>query len=264
MLEDITRYNISSWIVAGSGFAAAIDAASLPLIAEVPYAMIQGMPTTTVHGHQPSLRVLEYGGRAVGVFLGRHHLYEGHNAEATCSLVRTAHECGGKHVILTNASGGLHPSLSVGDIVLLEDGIDFTFQRNGALEQKQVQGLEPSRLPAHSLFDMQWTSRTAQRCVANGTAVRTGLYVQVMGPSFETRAEIRMLRRMGADLVGMSTIQEAVFAAQAGMSVLGISLVANKASDTTTSPLSHNDVLDTASINVLRLSSVLLAALDCV
>lgn len=250
MLQDLVRHNITSWIVAGSGVASAIDAANLRVLDEVPYTMLPEMPTTTVHGHRPSLLVVEYKNRAVGVFLGRHHLYEGHSTELTCALVRIAHTYGGTHVILTNAAGGLHPLLEVGDIVLLNDGIDFTFQR-------QV-------FRARELFNVSWTERTAHRCTASGIAVRSGVYAQVTGPSFETRAEIHMLRRMGADLVGMSTIQEAAYAAHLGMSVLGVSLVTNKASDTTATHLSHLDVLDTAAASVSRLSSVLFAALDCV
>lgn len=259
MLERLSRHNITSWIVAGSGFAAAVEAASLPLIDEIPYSMIPGMPLTTVHGHQPTLRVLGYNSRAVGVFLGRHHLYEGHSPDETCSIVRTAHACGGTHIILTNASGGLHPSLSRGDIVLLNDGIDFTFvpsERKGSRSTARSSSL--------SLFSADWTSRTHQQCVAAGVTVRSGVYAQVTGPSYETRAEIRMLRRIGADLVGMSTIQEAAYGAQAGMSVLGVSLVTNKASDTTSVPLSHLDVLETAATSVLRLTTVILTALDCV
>lgn len=249
MLARITQHAITSWIVAGSGFSSAIHALALPVVDEVPYAEIPGMPATTVGGHKPTLRVIAYNGRNVGVFLGRHHLYEGHSPDVTCSLVRTAQACGGTHIILTNASGGLHPSLSAGDIVLLSDGIDFTFQRTDR---------------AGRLFDDEWTSRCGRQCLAAGVSVRSGVYAQVTGPSYETRAEIRMLRRIGADLVGMSTLQEAAYATRAGMHVLGISLVTNKASDTTGALLTHHDVLDTATTNGARLTSVLLASLDCV
>jgi len=261
MIEALAPYTIKVWIVAGSGFADAIIAAQLPLLTEVAYEAVPGIPATTVHGHKAVLRVVDYGGAAVGIFLGRHHLYEGHSGDASCALVRVAQEHGGTHIILTNASGGLDPSLSVGDIALLHDGIDFTFENASSSQRQPSSHRHPS---AHQppKFDKAWITKTSQRCFAHGIATRECSYAQVLGPSFETRAEIRMLRRMGADLVGMSTIHEASAATILGMHVLGISLVTNKASDTTGSAISHREVLETALEGSARLRVVLMAALD--
>jgi purine-nucleoside phosphorylase len=260
MLQRLAQLNIATWIVAGSGFAQAISELPADAVDEIAFAEIDGMPKTSVLGHRPVLRIVRLGMELVGVFMGRYHGYEGHDTQTTCMLVRIAHAYGGKRIVLTNACGGLSPQLLPGDVLLLDDGIDFTASLLPAHVSVQGSPLPRGAL-RQELFDREWKAQAAQRCIERGVQTKSGTYVQVLGPSFETRAEIRMLRVMGADVVGMSTIVEAKFAASIGMNVLGVSLVTNKATDTYSNAVSHAEVLDLAEHNTKRISTVLAAAL---
>ncbi len=181
---------------------------------------------------------------------GRVHAYEGHSAAAVVFAVRTLAELGVQVLILTNAAGGLRLDLRQGQLVLLSDHINLS-------------GLNPAAGPLLEgrprFFDMTepYSRRLRALARAADASLAEGVYVGVPGPSFETAAEIRAFRAMGADLVGMSTVLETIAARQAGMEVLGISCVTNMAAGVDPRPLSHQEVLETGQAVERQLSSLL-------
>ncbi|WP_067962848.1 purine-nucleoside phosphorylase [Nocardiopsis trehalosi] len=229
-----TRTGVDSYDVAlvmGSGWAPAADALG-SAGTEFPVTDLPGFVPPVVAGHAGTVRSVIEGGRDVLVFVGRTHLYEGHGEAAVVHNVRTAAAAGASTIILTNAAGSLHPDLGVGRPVLITDHINMT-------------GRSP--LVGATFVDLTDTYSTALRTIAREAdpGVGEGVYAAMPGPHFETPAEIRMLRAMGADLVGMSTALEAIAAREQGMNVLGVSLVTNVAAGLTGEPLDHAEVLAT-------------------
>ncbi len=217
--------------VMGSGWGPAADALG-EVVAEVETSALSGFQQPGVSGHSGRIRVVRSGDRDLLVFLGRSHLYEGHGTAAVAHGVRTAVAAGAPQVVLTNAAGSLNPELTVGSAVLISDHINLT-------------GTSP--LVGPSFVDMSDTYSASLRAATREAdpGLREGVYAAVRGPQFETPAEIRMLRTMGADLVGMSTALEAIAAREQGASVLGVSLVTNVAAGLAGQPLDHQEVLRT-------------------
>lgn len=218
-------------LVLGSGWGPAADTLGTGG-AEVPTSELTGFLAPVVEGHSGTVRSVRSGDRDLLVFLGRTHLYEGHGAPAVAHGVRTAAAAGASTVILTNAAGSLNTDLGVGAPVLIADHINLT-------------GRSPLTGPA--FVDLTDTYSKALRGLAKqiDPSLAEGVYAAMPGPHFETPAEIRMLRAMGADLVGMSTVLEAIAAREAGAAVLGLSLVTNVAAGLTGQPLDHEEVLAT-------------------
>ncbi|WP_046471722.1 purine-nucleoside phosphorylase [Allosalinactinospora lopnorensis] len=217
--------------VMGSGWAPGADALGEEGT-EVPMSALPGFRPPAVTGHPGRIRSVRSGDRDMLVLLGRTHLYEGHGPAAVVHGVRTAIAAGASTVVLTNAAGSLDRELTVGSPVLIADHINLT-------------GASP--LDGANFVDLSETYSASLRAVAReaNAELREGVYAAMRGPQFETPAEIRMLRAMGADLVGMSTALEAVAAREQGASVLGISLVTNVAAGLSDHPLDHHEVLET-------------------
>ena len=216
-------------VVLGSGWLPAADVLG-ETRAEVPVAELVGFAPPGVSGHRGVVRSVAVGDRAVLVFLGRTHLYEGHGTDVVVHGVRTAAAAGARAVVLTNAAGGLDPAHRVGQAVLVSDHLNLT-ARSPLVGPRFVDltDLYSARLRA--------LAREADPDLAEG------VYAALPGPHYETPAEIRMLRTLGADLVGMSTALEAVAARAEGLEVLALSLVTNAAAGVTGEPLDHADVL---------------------
>jgi purine-nucleoside phosphorylase len=223
-------------VVLGSGWAVAADA--LGAADRTLTFTDLGAPAPSVSGHQPVVRSLRLGGREVLVFLGRVHLYEGHSPAVVVHGVRTAIAAGCTQVILTNAAGGIADGLRPGQQVLISDQLNLT----GA---SPLTGPPPPAGYASRFTDMTGLYapdlRTAARAVAPDLV--EAVYAGLAGPQYETPAEVRMLRGLGAGLVGMSTVLEAIAARHLGAAVLGISLVTNIAAGLSTQPIDHADVL---------------------
>ncbi|GAA4933888.1 purine-nucleoside phosphorylase [Streptomonospora halophila] len=228
-LTGVDFYDVA--LVMGSGWAPAADAFGSGG-AEVPTSELTGFVPPVVEGHSGSVRSLRSGDRDLLVFLGRTHLYEGHGAQAVAHGVRTAVAAGASTVVLTNAAGSLNPAFGVGSPVLIADHINLT-------------GRSP--LQGATFVDLTETYSAKLRGLAKeiDPALAEGVYAAMPGPHFETPAEIRMLRAMGADLVGMSTALEAIAAREAGADVLALSLVTNVAAGLSGQPLDHEEVLAT-------------------
>ena len=216
-------------LVMGSGWAPAADALGAPT-AEVPMADLPGFLAPVVQGHGGAVRSVPIGEKRALVFLGRTHLYEGRGVSALAHGVRTAAAAGAKVIVLTNAAGGLRQGMYPGQPVLISDHLNLT-------------GVSP--IVGANFVDLTDLYSPRLRALATriDPTLQEGVYAQLPGPHFETPAEIRMLRTLGADLVGMSTVLEAIAAREAGVEVFGLSLVTNLAAGMTGEPLNHAEVL---------------------
>jgi purine-nucleoside phosphorylase len=201
----------------------------------IPYSSIEGMPQSSVAGHEGSLYAGEVSGVPALVFAGRVHLYEGHEPAAVTRAVRSAVEWGCDHVILTNAAGAINEELEVGALCLISDHLNLT----GTNPLSGVHdGTGPRFLDLTDVYDPEL--RELARRVDE--RLPEGVYAGLHGPTYETPAEVRMLRTLGADLVGMSTVHEAIVARYLAARVLGISVVTNFAAGISPQPLSHDEV----------------------
>jgi purine-nucleoside phosphorylase len=223
-------------VVLGSGWRAAADAIGAAEV-EVPLAELGGFRQPSVKGHEPSVRYIAKGQRRVLLFLGRIHLFEGYDPNAVAHGVRTAIAAGCRTVVLTNAAGGINASYMVGQPVLISDHINLT-------GRSPLWGPLPARVPSRFTDLTEVYSRRLRDLARElDPALAEGVYACVPGPHFETPAEIRMMRGAGADLVGMSTVMEAIAARHLGAEVLGISMVSNPAAGLTDAPIDHQGVL---------------------
>jgi len=230
-------------IVLGSGWRPAADVIG-PARAEVPIAELPGFAPPSVTGHGGAIRSVEVGDRRVLILLGRTHGYEGHGVAKVVHGVRTAIVSGARLIILTNAAGGLREGMRVGDPVLISDHLNLT-------------GRTP--LSGANFLDLTdlYSPRLRKLAAQIDPSLTEGVYAGLSGPQFETPAEIRMLRVMGADLVGMSTVLEAIAARGAGADVAGLSLVTNLAAGLTGQPLNHAEVLEAGRAAASRMGELL-------
>ena len=225
-------------LVLGSGLGVLADALREPR--RVPYARIPGFPEPGVAGHKGELVAGTLAGVSVLAQQGRFHLYEGHSASVAALPVRVFHQLGVRTLVVTNAAGGLRLTFRAGSLMLIADHINLMW-RNPLLGP-----VEPGeeRFPDMSdPYDSEL--RAVARAVALGAKIplEEGVYAGLLGPSYETPAEIRMLQRLGADAVGMSTVPEVIAARARGMRVLGFSMITNLAAGLSAEEISHEDVL---------------------
>ena len=228
-------------VVLGSGLASVADRLTDPRSA--PYASLPGFPETTVAGHPGRMIVGTLGDRKVLLLCGRVHGYEGYPASEVGFGVRVAASLGARTLIVTNAAGGVDPALVPGEIVMISDQINLTGQ--SPLTGPNDERLGP-RFP--DMTDAYAPElRTLAGAVARhqGLSLHEGVYCAMQGPSYETPAEIRMARAMGADLVGMSTVPEVIVARAIGLRVLGVSCITNLACGLSNTPITHAEVLET-------------------
>lgn len=248
-------------IVLGSGWAPAADALGQGQPAgraaiEVPLADLGGFPPPTVPGHSPVVRSMAIGGRRVLVFLGRTHLYEGHPAGTVVHGVRTAVAAGCRVVVLTNAAGGIRAGYQVGQPVLIRDHLNLT-------ARSPLTGPPPPDGYPSRFTDLTglYSPRLRELAHRADPGLAEGVYAALPGPHYETPAEIAMLRGLGADLVGMSTVLEAIAARHLGAEVLAISLVTNLAAGLAPSGLDHQEVIEAGRAASAAMGSLLAAIL---
>jgi purine-nucleoside phosphorylase len=216
-------------VVMGSGWAAAAEAFG-PADNSVAMGELPGFAAPVVQGHGGEIRSVRVGGHRVLLFLGRTHLYEGRGVNPVVHGIRTAAAAGVRSVVLTNAAGGLAPDHRVGQPVLISDHLNLTAR-------------SPLVGPAFVDLTDLYSARLRELARSIDPSLTEGVYAALPGPHFETPAEIRMLRTLGADLVGMSTALEAIAARAAGVEVLGLSMVTNAAAGITGEALDHLEVL---------------------
>ena len=209
----------------------------------IPYADIPGFPATTVIGHGAELVAGRLAAKQVLVQSGRFHLYEGHDANVTALPVRTFATLGIDTLLLTNAAGGIRRTFSSGTVMLIADHLNLTFRN--PLTGPVLPGEE--RFPDMSdPYDASLRALAREVARDRRIAMDEGVYVQLLGPSYETPAEIRMLERLGADAVGMSTVVEAIAARARGVRCLGFSVITNLAAGISPHKLGHEEVMETA------------------
>lgn len=262
MLTGLPEHDVA--VVLGSGWAPAADAIGPPAT-EFALDELGGFAAPTVAGHlamgrsvlavppgqHPSVRVL--------VYLGRTHLYEGHPVDTVVHGVRTAVAAGCKVIVLTNASGGINASYGVGQSVLLSDHINLT-------GRSPLAGPEPPSGYGSRFVDLTAVYSPRLRALARRAdpTLAEGVYAGLSGPHYETPAEIRMLRAAGADMVGMSTVLEAIAARHLGAEVLAISLVTNPAAGLSDGELDHADVIAAGQASAARVGTLLAQILPAV
>ncbi|HEY5910322.1 MAG TPA: purine-nucleoside phosphorylase [Verrucomicrobiae bacterium] len=240
-LKKASRLRPTLAIVLGSGFNHLTSV--LQADASVPYTRLPGFPTAGVPGHSGVLFIGRLGGTPVLVLSGRAHFYEGHSMSAVTYSVRVLAEYGITDLLLTNAAGGVRRSFRPGTFMVLTDHINFM-------------GANPLRGPAWpdqerfvdltNAYDRKLARFLHRAGKDRGAPVRSGVYLAVSGPSYETPAEIRAFARLGADAVGMSTVPEVIVARQCGLRVAALSCITNAAAGQASGPLSHAEVLETA------------------
>ncbi len=228
-------------LILGSGLGELANAIENATV--IPYSAIPHFPTSTVHGHRGELVLGLLAGHPVVVMRGRFHFYEGYTPAQTTFPVRVMRALGAGTLIVTNAAGGLRADWQVGDLMLITDHINVP----GMAGYHPLRGANDERLgprfPAMTnAYDVALGARLRALAPGVGITLREGVYTQLAGPSFETRAELRLLQRWGSDAVGMSTASEVTVAAHAGMRVLGISLISNIATPDAP-PANHAEVL---------------------
>jgi purine-nucleoside phosphorylase len=219
---------------------------------------LDGYPQSTVPGHAGRIVMGKVGRTTVLCFQGRIHLYEGYTAEEVTLPVRIAHEFGCKILIVTNAAGGIDPQLKPGDFMLIQDHINLQFRNplrgaNRKAEERFVDMSEP--------YDSALRKLATDVATEEHIPLKTGILGALLGPSYETVAEVRMMARMGASAACMSTIPEVILARSLGLRVLGVSCITNQAAGTSPTPLHHGEVQAVAAQMSQQFSALLAAIL---
>jgi purine-nucleoside phosphorylase len=218
------------------------------------YAELPHFPRTTAIGHAGKLVCGRLSGVPVIAFQGRFHLYEGHDAERAGFPVRVLKALGGEALIVSNAAGGLNPQYGTGDVMLIDDQINLMFAN--PLVGVNDDALGPRFPDMSSPYDRELQRQAIAISLAEKFVLHRGVYVAVLGPNYETRAEYRMLRRLGGDAVGMSTIPEVVTAVHAGLRVLGLSTITNVGSPDALTETTGHDVLAVAATAANKLNAI--------
>jgi len=251
--EKTGRAGHDAAVVLGSGLSR--YAAELEGATEIPYAHIPGFPVPSVAGHGGTLYSVPQGDGAVLMYAGRVHAYEGWDLDDVVFGVRTAALSGCRTVLLTNAAGGLGEGLAPGDLVAITDHLNLT-ARNPLVGPNDDR-LGPRFPDMTGVYSARLRQMIRSAFEQAGTPYHEGVYAWFLGPSYETPAEVQMARVAGADLVGMSTVPEAIALRQMGVEVAGISLVTNYAAGILDQPLTHEEVTETAIAAMSRFRAVL-------
>lgn len=229
-------------VVLGSGLGG--FASSLERAASIPYGDIPNWPVSNVVGHEGRLVVGEVSGRSIAALSGRAHFYEGHDLRTVTFATRVLGALGVKTLILTNAAGGINSGFAPGDLMVIDDHINL-------LGSSPLVGPNDERFGVRfpdltNVYSPRLRRLADETAAARGLTLRHGIYAACHGPSYETPAEVRYLRTIGADAVGMSTVPEAIVARHMGIEVLGISCITNFAAGVLPQPLNHDEVIETA------------------
>jgi len=227
-------------IILGSGLGGLSK--SISDAVRIPFSDIPGFPKATIEGHEGVVIVGSLGGREVVALSGRFHMYEGHPAALAAFPVRVFHALGALEIFVSNAAAGISPKLAVGDLMMISDHLNLMGANPLVGEAQEGEIRFPDMTDAYNP-GLRWVLRTTAEKL--GIPLREGIYAGLLGPSYETPSEVKMLRLLGADAVGMSTVPEVIMARALGMRVAGVSCITNAAAGVTGSALSHAEVLQT-------------------
>lgn len=241
--------------VLGSGLGGAVELLDPDPQLRLSYGDIPHVPGTGVEGHAGELVAGTIRGTPAILLVGRAHPYEGHTQREATLLLRAVLALGVGTVVLTNAAGGLNPDFEPGDVMLIADHINLSGEN--PLTGSNLDRFGP-RFPALiDAYDPEYRAAALEAGERVGVALRDGVYIMLSGPSYETRAELRMLRMLGGDAVGMSTAHETIVARHAERRVLGFSLITNKATDDVETGASHDEVIEVGQIGAAKLVTLL-------
>ncbi len=226
-------------IILGSGLGGLAD--KIEDAVKIPYGDVPGFPVPKALGHAGTLICGTLAGKQVVAMAGRFHIYEGHPPALAGFPVRVMHALGVRTLFVSNAAGGVNEKFAAGDLMIIEDHLNLMLTNPliGALEAGEERFTDMS-----DAYDAKLRKLLRDAATKTGTELHEGVYAALFGPSYETRAEVRMLRGLGADAVGMSTVPEVLVARARGIRVAGISAITNAASGVTGAPVSHAEVLD--------------------
>lgn len=228
-------------LILGSGLGVLAEALDDPTV--IHYEEIPHFPLSTVEGHAGELVAGNLNGKRVIIMKGRFHLYEGYAPEIAVFPVRVMKALGVKTLLVTNAAGGVNTAFQAGDLMMIRDHLNLMYKNPLIGPNEQAIGVRfPDMSEAYSKRLLNIAKEVGHSL---GITLQEGVYAGLLGPSYETPAEIRMLRFLGADAVGMSTVPEVIVARHAGMDVLGISCISNMAAGILDQPLSHEEVMET-------------------
>lgn len=229
-------------IILGSGLGSFAD--EFENAVRIPYESVEGLPKSTVEGHKGQFVFGQVGKHYVMAMQGRFHFYEGYGMQEVTMPVRIMAELGVKIMIVTNAAGGVNKAFVPGDLMLINDHIHFV--QSNPLIGKNLDKYGPRFPDASQTYHKPYIEMTHRIAGKMGMTLREGVYFYFSGPNYETPAEIRMVRTLGGDAVGMSTVPEAMVACHSGIKVLGISCITNCAAGILDQPLNHKEVIETA------------------
>ena len=241
--------------VLGSGLGGVVDLLDPEPRVTIRYGEIPHVPGSEVAGHAGELVAGTAHGAAILVLSGRAHPYEGWSQRQSTVLLRACLALGVRTVVLTNASGGVDPDFDPGDVMLISDVINLS--GDNPLKGPNIDRFGPRFLPMTDALDAGLRAAAHSAAERAGVPLREGVYLMLSGPSYETRAELRMLRTLGADAVGMSTVHEVLVARHHGARVLGFSLVTNKATPDMVGEVTHEEVLAMGPVGAERLVRIL-------
>ena len=241
--EKIGNFKPQIGIILGSGLG---DLADEFCLKAIPYSEIPGFESSTVSGHKSQLVFAEINGKKVVMMQGRFHFYEGHPIQKVVFPVKVMKKLGVETLVVTNAAGGVNPEFKPSDLMIITDHINFMGVNPliGANDNSMGE-----RFPDMSaVYTPEYIKLAKEIAKKLGIRLEKGVYMALTGPSYETPAEVRMARTIGADAVGMSTVPEAIVASWAGMKVIGLSCICNSAAGVSTVGLSHADVIHAAGV----------------
>ncbi|GKS11892.1 purine nucleoside phosphorylase [Paenibacillus chitinolyticus] len=240
-IEQKLGFRPTIGLILGSGLGVLADLIEEAVV--IDYSDIPHFPVSTVEGHASELVAGTIKGRQVVMMKGRFHQYEGYGAETVAFPVRVMKDLGVQTLIVTNAAGGVNTSYEVGDLMVIQDHINFMFRNPLIGPNDDELGVRfPDMSEAYSRRLGKLAHSVAEK---QNFSLREGVYLGLLGPTYETPAEIRMIRTLGADAVGMSTVPEVIVARHAGIEVLGFSCISNMAAGILDQPLSHQEVMET-------------------
>ncbi len=242
VIRQHSRLQPKIGLVLGSGLGALADAVQSPQI--LPYSQLPFFQETTIPGHSGRLILGQLNGIEVAVLQGRFHRYEGHDTEEVVFPTRTLSHLGIKLLILTNAAGAIRMDFRPGDMMGLTDHLNLT--QDNPLIGPNDPYFGPRFLDLSEIYSPPARKILQDTAAQEGIPLHWGVYAGVSGPTYETPAEVRMLRLLGADAVGMSTVHEAIVARHGGVAVLGLSCITNAAAGLTQAPISHTEVVSHA------------------
>ena len=248
-------------MILGSGLGSLADSIQNP--DKIPYPELPGWPVSTVQGHSGQLVIGELEGKNVLVMQGRSHFYEGYDMPLVGLPIRVMKRLGIETLVVTNAAGAVHPDFEPGDLMLITDHLNLIgMAGNNPLRGPNLDEFGPRFPDMSKVYDRELMDLARKIAKENHLGMREGVYVCLAGPSFETPADLRFLRAVGVDAVGMSTVPEATVARHSGMRVLGISGISNKANLDGETETTHEEVLEAGAVLVPKLMTLVQGVLQ--